>query len=141
MIKLYRFITPLLRSLWNRHPLPTYFNSSKLDKTSSVKVGEKKSAAGKSIPYLSLISLIYSVGIFLSLVKYNGIILFSLSILIFFLIRYLIFKRYNQSYNNIIEELQNNQGATSAKTRFDCAVKTFEHTAKYDGNFNQVFFR
>ena len=55
---------------------------------------------------LSLISLIYSVGIFLSLVKYNGIILFSLSILIFFLIRYLIFKRYNQSYNNIIEELK-----------------------------------
>lgn len=36
-------------------------------------------------------------------------------------------------YTAIIEEFKINDGAISAQTRFDCAVKTFEHTASYDG--------
>jgi len=35
-------------------------------------------------------------------------------------------------YEPIISELKNNGGALSQQTRFDLAVKTFEHTAAYD---------
>lgn len=36
-------------------------------------------------------------------------------------------------YDNIIELLENNAGSLDQETRFDLAVKTFEHTAAYDG--------
>lgn len=36
-------------------------------------------------------------------------------------------------YAKIIAELKENKGQLSLKTRFDLAVKTFEHTANYDG--------
>ncbi|VAX12636.1 IMP cyclohydrolase / Phosphoribosylaminoimidazolecarboxamide formyltransferase [hydrothermal vent metagenome] len=36
-------------------------------------------------------------------------------------------------YPRILEEMQNNDGQISNATRFDLAVKTFEHTAHYDG--------
>lgn len=35
-------------------------------------------------------------------------------------------------YDRVIKELQDNNGAISAATRFDLAVRTFEHTAAYD---------
>ncbi len=36
-------------------------------------------------------------------------------------------------YAGIIEEMQANGGATSLETRFDLAIKAYEHTAAYDG--------
>jgi len=36
-------------------------------------------------------------------------------------------------YERVLDEMANNAGAVSEATRFDLAVKTFEHTAKYDG--------
>ncbi len=36
-------------------------------------------------------------------------------------------------YGRILEEMAANGGAVSDATRFDLAVKTFEHTARYDG--------
>jgi phosphoribosylaminoimidazolecarboxamide formyltransferase / IMP cyclohydrolase len=36
-------------------------------------------------------------------------------------------------YSTIIEEMQANGGATSLATRFDLAIKAYEHTAAYDG--------
>jgi phosphoribosylaminoimidazolecarboxamide formyltransferase/IMP cyclohydrolase len=36
-------------------------------------------------------------------------------------------------YNGLIEELKSNQSQLSLETRFDLAVKAFEHTAQYDG--------
>jgi phosphoribosylaminoimidazolecarboxamide formyltransferase/IMP cyclohydrolase len=36
-------------------------------------------------------------------------------------------------YGRILDEMSNNDGAVSDATRFDLAVKTFEHTARYDG--------
>ncbi len=36
-------------------------------------------------------------------------------------------------YQNIIHELASNDGGVSTALRFDLAVKTFEHTAQYDG--------
>jgi phosphoribosylaminoimidazolecarboxamide formyltransferase/IMP cyclohydrolase len=36
-------------------------------------------------------------------------------------------------YGRILEEMAANNGAVSDATRFDLAVKTFEHTARYDG--------
>ena len=36
-------------------------------------------------------------------------------------------------YPAIIEELRTNNGATSLATRFDLAIKAYEHTAAYDG--------
>jgi phosphoribosylaminoimidazolecarboxamide formyltransferase/IMP cyclohydrolase len=36
-------------------------------------------------------------------------------------------------YNGILEELGNNDGCLDQPTRFDLAVKTYEHTAAYDG--------
>ncbi len=37
-------------------------------------------------------------------------------------------------YERVLNEMQDNKGAVTTATRFDLAVKTFEHTAKYDGN-------
>ncbi len=36
-------------------------------------------------------------------------------------------------YKRVLDEMTNNDGAVSEASRFDFAVKTFEHTAKYDG--------
>ena len=36
-------------------------------------------------------------------------------------------------YNRVLNEMNDNDGAVTPATRFDLAVKTFEHTAKYDG--------
>ncbi|MCP3870982.1 MAG: bifunctional phosphoribosylaminoimidazolecarboxamide formyltransferase/IMP cyclohydrolase [Gammaproteobacteria bacterium] len=36
-------------------------------------------------------------------------------------------------YQRILDEMEQNTGAVTAATRFDLAVKAFEHTAKYDG--------
>jgi phosphoribosylaminoimidazolecarboxamide formyltransferase/IMP cyclohydrolase len=36
-------------------------------------------------------------------------------------------------YARVLEEMTNHSGAVSDATRFDLAVKTFEHTARYDG--------
>ena len=36
-------------------------------------------------------------------------------------------------YQRVLDEMTNNGGAVSETTRYDLAVKTFEHTAKYDG--------
>ncbi len=36
-------------------------------------------------------------------------------------------------YDRVLAEMANNAGAVSEASRFDLAVKTFEHTAKYDG--------
>ncbi len=36
-------------------------------------------------------------------------------------------------YDRLLQEMENNDNAISAETRFDLAVKTFEHTANYDG--------
>ena len=36
-------------------------------------------------------------------------------------------------YPRMLNEMENNQGAVSDATRFDLAVKVFEHTANYDG--------
>ena len=37
------------------------------------------------------------------------------------------------SYQTVIEEMTNNQGALTQETRFDLAVQAFEHTSHYDG--------
>jgi phosphoribosylaminoimidazolecarboxamide formyltransferase/IMP cyclohydrolase len=36
-------------------------------------------------------------------------------------------------YGRVLEEMKSNGGAVTTQTRFDLAVKTFEHTAHYDG--------
>jgi len=36
-------------------------------------------------------------------------------------------------YARVLDEMQHNGGAVSAATRFELAVKVFEHTARYDG--------
>ena len=36
-------------------------------------------------------------------------------------------------YSHIVDEMKNNNGALSENTRYQLAVKTFEHTAAYDG--------
>jgi phosphoribosylaminoimidazolecarboxamide formyltransferase/IMP cyclohydrolase len=38
-----------------------------------------------------------------------------------------------KDYARVLEEMTNHSGAVSDATRFDLAVKTFEHTARYDG--------
>lgn len=39
----------------------------------------------------------------------------------------------SSDYSRVLEEMSQNDGAITDATRFDLAVKTFEHTAKYDG--------
>jgi len=36
-------------------------------------------------------------------------------------------------YSRVLEEIRNNEGCVSKETRFDLAVKAFEHTSAYDG--------
>ncbi len=36
-------------------------------------------------------------------------------------------------YDRVLDELKNNEGTVSEATRFDLAVKAFEHTSNYDG--------
>ncbi|RLA38948.1 MAG: bifunctional phosphoribosylaminoimidazolecarboxamide formyltransferase/inosine monophosphate cyclohydrolase [Gammaproteobacteria bacterium] len=38
-----------------------------------------------------------------------------------------------QDYSRVLEELHSNEGIVSDATRFDLAVKAFEHTSNYDG--------
>lgn len=44
-------------------------------------------------------------------------------------------------YTKILAELKANNGATSLKTRFDLAIKAYEHTAAYDGAIANYFGR
>jgi phosphoribosylaminoimidazolecarboxamide formyltransferase/IMP cyclohydrolase len=44
-------------------------------------------------------------------------------------------------YIKIMAELKANNGATSLKTRFDLAIKAYEHTAAYDGAIANYFGR
>ncbi|MFC4362124.1 bifunctional phosphoribosylaminoimidazolecarboxamide formyltransferase/IMP cyclohydrolase [Simiduia curdlanivorans] len=44
-------------------------------------------------------------------------------------------------YGKILAEMQANEGATSLKTRFDLAIKAYEHTAAYDGAIANYFGR
>jgi phosphoribosylaminoimidazolecarboxamide formyltransferase/IMP cyclohydrolase len=44
-------------------------------------------------------------------------------------------------YTTILEEMQNNNGCTSINTRFDLAIKAYEHTAAYDGMIANYFGR
>ena len=44
-------------------------------------------------------------------------------------------------YGAIIDEMSNNAGATSLATRFDLAIKAYEHTAAYDGAIANYFGR
>jgi phosphoribosylaminoimidazolecarboxamide formyltransferase/IMP cyclohydrolase len=44
-------------------------------------------------------------------------------------------------YAAVLAEMKNNNGATSKKTRFDLAIKAYEHTAAYDGAIANYFGR
>lgn len=44
-------------------------------------------------------------------------------------------------YDTILAEMNANNGATSLKTRFDLAIKAYEHTAAYDGAIANYFGR
>ena len=44
-------------------------------------------------------------------------------------------------YATVIDEMQNNKGCTRLKTRFDLAIKAYEHTASYDGMIANYFGR
>ncbi|MFT7492289.1 MAG: phosphoribosylaminoimidazolecarboxamide formyltransferase/IMP cyclohydrolase [Pseudohongiellaceae bacterium] len=44
-------------------------------------------------------------------------------------------------YQAVIEEMKNNDGCTSHATRFNLAVKAYEHTAAYDGMIANYFGR
>ena len=44
-------------------------------------------------------------------------------------------------YDGILEELESNQGSLSIDTRFDLAIKAYEHTASYDGAIANYFGR
>ncbi len=44
-------------------------------------------------------------------------------------------------YPAILEEMRANDGATSLQTRFDLAIKAYEHTAAYDGAIANYFGR
>ncbi|WP_237386803.1 bifunctional phosphoribosylaminoimidazolecarboxamide formyltransferase/IMP cyclohydrolase [Xenorhabdus sp. Sc-CR9] len=45
----------------------------------------------------------------------------------------------SQDYNNIIEEMDSNQNSLTQPTRFNLAIKAFEHTAAYDSMIANYF--
>ncbi|MGH1439186.1 MAG: bifunctional phosphoribosylaminoimidazolecarboxamide formyltransferase/IMP cyclohydrolase [Cellvibrionaceae bacterium] len=44
-------------------------------------------------------------------------------------------------YSTILDEMKKNDGCTSIETRFDLAIKAYEHTAAYDGMIANYFGR
>jgi len=44
-----------------------------------------------------------------------------------------------QDYDRVLEELRANDGATTLETRFDLAIRAYEHTAAYDGAIANYF--
>ncbi|WP_462150748.1 bifunctional phosphoribosylaminoimidazolecarboxamide formyltransferase/IMP cyclohydrolase [Pseudoalteromonas xiamenensis] len=42
-------------------------------------------------------------------------------------------------YNRVLEEMAENNGSTTLKTRFDLAIAAYEHTAQYDGMIANYF--
>ncbi|WP_462170978.1 bifunctional phosphoribosylaminoimidazolecarboxamide formyltransferase/IMP cyclohydrolase [Pseudoalteromonas xiamenensis] len=42
-------------------------------------------------------------------------------------------------YNRVLEEMAENNGSTTFKTRFDLAIAAYEHTAQYDGMIANYF--
>ncbi len=44
-------------------------------------------------------------------------------------------------YSTVLDEMKNNDGCTSHETRFDLAIKAYEHTAAYDGMIANYFGR
>ncbi len=42
-------------------------------------------------------------------------------------------------YETVLQEMRDNKGATSLATRFDLAIKAYEHTAAYDGAIANYF--
>ncbi|MEM9256683.1 MAG: bifunctional phosphoribosylaminoimidazolecarboxamide formyltransferase/IMP cyclohydrolase [Pseudomonadota bacterium] len=42
-------------------------------------------------------------------------------------------------YNGVLDEMRSNDGATTLETRFDLAIKAYEHTAAYDGAIANYF--
>ena len=47
----------------------------------------------------------------------------------------------SSDYATVIEEMENNNGCTSHSTRFNLAIKAYEHTAAYDGMIANYFGR
>jgi len=47
----------------------------------------------------------------------------------------------SKDYTTVLSEMQRNKGAVSYETRFDLAVKAYEHTAAYDGMIAHYFGR
>ena len=45
----------------------------------------------------------------------------------------------NASLAVVLEEMNQNAGGLSYQTRFDLAIKAFEHTAEYDGMIANYF--
>lgn len=45
----------------------------------------------------------------------------------------------NTDYHSLLSELENHQASLSLSTRFDLAIKAFEHTAAYDGMIASYF--
>jgi len=64
---------------------------------------------------LLLSSIAYGLGISSRLISYNKPVIFIYGIVLFFVVRYLIFKRYKNQYNEVIETLTNK--FTYTKTR------------------------
>ncbi|RTL48891.1 MAG: hypothetical protein EKK39_11810 [Sphingobacteriales bacterium] len=56
---------------------------------------------------LLLSSIAYGIGISNKLISYNKTRIFVFGIALFFIVRYLIFKRYKNQYNEVIETLTN----------------------------------
>jgi phosphoribosylaminoimidazolecarboxamide formyltransferase/IMP cyclohydrolase len=44
-----------------------------------------------------------------------------------------------QDYDRVLDELRANDGATTLETRFDLAIRAYEHTAAYDGAIANYF--
>ena len=44
-----------------------------------------------------------------------------------------------QDYERVLEEMRANDGATTLETRFDLAIRAYEHTAAYDGAIANYF--
>jgi phosphoribosylaminoimidazolecarboxamide formyltransferase/IMP cyclohydrolase len=47
----------------------------------------------------------------------------------------------SDDYQRVIDEITANEGAVSDATRYDLAIKTYEHTARYDGAIANYFGR
>lgn len=89
--------------------------------------GRSKNALAIMVFLISLLlsAIVYGLGISTKLISYNKPVIFVFGIGLFFLIRYLIFKRYKTQYYEVVDTLKNQFSYSNKRVVFSFLILWF----------------